>query len=212
MARRSGRDEDECPICTEPYDDQRHKPALLNCNHGLCRACLRAIMDTAQRWIPCPQCRQNTPTPRGGVAMLDLDLATFLAVKADKEHPQVPGRSHPNSATKSSCKEKVVTQQPVGLCQDTVPPASLDLSVHHLLCSCMGREQSPQELLIALVLCGSCQVWFSSPTSLPHIHANPLLQPFCCFSRPCLCCQQGFPCLTPKSGCTGEITNIWVWV
>ncbi|XP_010281681.1 PREDICTED: RING finger protein 224, partial [Phaethon lepturus] len=58
------------------------------------------------RWIPCPQCRQNTPTPRGGVAMLDLDLATFLAVKADKEHPPVAGGSQPDSATKGSCKEK----------------------------------------------------------------------------------------------------------
>lgn len=38
-----------------------------------------------QRWIPCPQCRQSIPTPRGGVAMLDLDLATFLAIKAERE-------------------------------------------------------------------------------------------------------------------------------
>ncbi|KFW70608.1 E3 ubiquitin-protein ligase TRIM32, partial [Pygoscelis adeliae] len=57
--------EDECPICTEPYDDQRHKPALLNCNHGLCRACLRAIMDTAAGAelgrVRCPICRQKTP-------------------------------------------------------------------------------------------------------------------------------------------------------
>uniref|UniRef100_A0A8C3CBH9 Ring finger protein 224 n=1 Tax=Cairina moschata TaxID=8855 RepID=A0A8C3CBH9_CAIMO len=117
-----GEEADECPICTEPYDDQRHKPALLNCNHGLCRACLRAIMDTAAgRWIPCPQCRQNTPTPRGGVTMLDLDLATFLAVKADKEQPRVAGRSLPDTATKGSCKEPAITQQPSGLCQDAVP-------------------------------------------------------------------------------------------
>ncbi|XP_035533969.1 RING finger protein 224, partial [Morone saxatilis] len=35
-------------------------------------------------WIPCPQCRQNTPRPRGGAAGLDLDLASFLGVKAQQ--------------------------------------------------------------------------------------------------------------------------------
>ncbi|XP_034752953.1 RING finger protein 224 [Etheostoma cragini] len=34
-----------------------------------------------QVWIPCPQCRQNTPRPRGGAAGLDLDLVSFLGVK-----------------------------------------------------------------------------------------------------------------------------------
>lgn len=37
-----------------------------------------------QVWIPCPQCRQNTPRPRGGAAGLDLDLASFLGVKAQQ--------------------------------------------------------------------------------------------------------------------------------
>ncbi|KAF7659713.1 hypothetical protein LDENG_00294000, partial [Lucifuga dentata] len=35
-------------------------------------------------WITCPQCRQNTPRPRGGAAGLDLDLSSFLAVKAQQ--------------------------------------------------------------------------------------------------------------------------------
>ncbi|TNN48980.1 RING finger protein 224 [Liparis tanakae] len=37
-----------------------------------------------QAWIPCPQCRQNTPRPRGGAAGLDLDLASFLGVKGQQ--------------------------------------------------------------------------------------------------------------------------------
>ncbi|XP_010181982.1 PREDICTED: RING finger protein 224, partial [Mesitornis unicolor] len=80
----------------------------LYCGHTFCQACLKRLDAVAneQRWIPCPQCRQNTPTPRGGVAMLDLDLATFLAVKADKKHPRVASRSQLDSATKSSSKEK----------------------------------------------------------------------------------------------------------
>lgn len=32
----------------------------------------------------CPQCRQNTPRPRGGAAALDLDLVSFLGVKAQQ--------------------------------------------------------------------------------------------------------------------------------
>ncbi|MEQ2180273.1 hypothetical protein GOODEAATRI_034267, partial [Goodea atripinnis] len=31
-------------------------------------------------------CRQNTPRPRGGAAGLDLDLASFLAVKAQQTY------------------------------------------------------------------------------------------------------------------------------
>ncbi|KAM6400132.1 ring finger protein-like [Rhynochetos jubatus] len=70
--------EDECPICTEPYDDQWHKLALLNCNHGLCRACLRAIMDTAAGAdfgrVRCPICRQKTPMLEWEICKLQEEL------------------------------------------------------------------------------------------------------------------------------------------
>ncbi|XP_051663995.1 ring finger protein-like [Manacus candei] len=70
--------EDECPICTEPYDDQRHKPALLNCSHGLCRACLRTIMDTAAGAefgrVRCPICRQKTPMLEWEICKLQEEL------------------------------------------------------------------------------------------------------------------------------------------
>ncbi|KAM6371908.1 ring finger protein-like [Pluvialis apricaria] len=75
--------EDECPICTEPYDDQRHKPALLNCNHGLCRACLRAIMDTAAGAefgrVRCPICRQKTPMLEWEICKLQEELLLLHA-------------------------------------------------------------------------------------------------------------------------------------
>ncbi|XP_064892274.1 ring finger protein-like [Columba livia] len=75
--------EDECPICTEPYDDQQHKPALLNCNHGLCRACLRAIMDTATAAdfgrVSCPICRQKTPMLEWEICKLQEELLLLHA-------------------------------------------------------------------------------------------------------------------------------------
>ncbi|KAM6047797.1 ring finger protein-like [Chlamydotis macqueenii] len=75
--------EDECPICTEPYDDQRHKPTLLNCNHGLCRACLRAIMDTAASAefgrVRCPICRQKTPMLEWEICKLQEELLLLHA-------------------------------------------------------------------------------------------------------------------------------------
>lgn len=75
--------EDECPICTEPYDDEGHKPALLNCNHGLCRACLRAIMDTAASAefgrVRCPICRQKTPMLEWEICKLQEELLLLHA-------------------------------------------------------------------------------------------------------------------------------------
>ncbi|KAM4889644.1 ring finger protein-like [Sylvia borin] len=75
--------EDECPICTEPYDEQQHKAAVLNCNHGLCRACLRAIMDTATGAelgrVRCPICRQKTPMLEWEICKLQEELLLLHA-------------------------------------------------------------------------------------------------------------------------------------
>ncbi|XP_005055406.2 PREDICTED: LOW QUALITY PROTEIN: RING finger protein 224, partial [Ficedula albicollis] len=78
----------ECIVCYSSYDWACGSsyalgvrlPRRLYCGHTFCQACLKRLdaVSNEQRWIPCPQCRQNTPTPRGGVTMLDLDLAAFL--------------------------------------------------------------------------------------------------------------------------------------
>ncbi|KAM9306172.1 RING finger protein 227 [Pholidichthys leucotaenia] len=73
-----------CIVCFSSYDLATRLPRRLHCGHTFCQACLKRL-DTVineQMWIPCPQCRQNTPRPRGGAAGLDLDLASFLGVKA----------------------------------------------------------------------------------------------------------------------------------
>ncbi|KAM5298583.1 RING finger protein 224 [Ctenodactylus gundi] len=105
----------DCIICYSAYDLAGHLPRRLYCGHTFCQACMRRL-DTAaheQRWIPCPQCRQSTPTPRGGVAMLDLDLAAFLAVKAEREPPRAEPK--PPAPLKGGA---AITEQPA-----TGPPA-----------------------------------------------------------------------------------------
>ncbi|XP_042364815.1 RING finger protein 224 [Plectropomus leopardus] len=75
-----------CIVCFGSYDLMTRLPRRLHCGHAFCQACLKRL-DTVineQVWIPCPQCRQNTPRPRGGAAGLDLDLASFLGVKAQQ--------------------------------------------------------------------------------------------------------------------------------
>ncbi|XP_007069765.2 RING finger protein 224 [Chelonia mydas] len=125
----------DCIICYSSYNLSSRLPRRLYCGHTFCQACIKRLDAIAneQRWIPCPQCRQSTPTPRGGVTMLDLDLAVFLAVKSEKEQPRVAGRPEADSVFKASSKEKPVTQQPLGLCQETVPRPQFPQS------SCCGR-------------------------------------------------------------------------
>ncbi|XP_037835520.1 RING finger protein 227 [Kryptolebias marmoratus] len=75
-----------CIVCFGSYDLVTRLPRRLHCGHAFCQACLKRL-DTVindQVWIPCPQCRQNTPRPRGGAVGLDLDLASFLGVKAQQ--------------------------------------------------------------------------------------------------------------------------------
>lgn len=130
----------ECIICYSSYDLGVRLPRRLYCGHTFCQACLKRLdgVSNEQRWIPCPQCRQNTPTPRGGVTMLDLDLATFLAVKADKEQPRVGGRCPAALPAKGLGKEPAVTQQPPGLCPEPGPPAMFPRRGCCSLCLCCG--------------------------------------------------------------------------
>uniref|UniRef100_A0A667YK28 RING-type domain-containing protein n=1 Tax=Myripristis murdjan TaxID=586833 RepID=A0A667YK28_9TELE len=83
-----------CIVCFSGYDLAERLPRRLHCGHTFCQACLQRL-DTVineQVWICCPQCRQNTPRPRGGASGLDLDLSCFLGVKAQLELPKTsPG-------------------------------------------------------------------------------------------------------------------------
>nr|XP_046231613.1 RING finger protein 224 [Scatophagus argus] len=97
-----------CIVCFGSYDLMTRLPRRLHCGHAFCQACLKRL-DTVineQVWIPCPQCRQNTPRPRGGAAGLDLDLVSFLGVKAQQ--------ACTSSCSLSSCSSGRRQGMPVG--------------------------------------------------------------------------------------------------
>ncbi|XP_043575624.1 RING finger protein 224-like [Chiloscyllium plagiosum] len=115
----------ECIICYSTHNLSDRLPRKLYCGHTFCQACIRRldIMLNEQRWIPCPQCRQNTPCPRGGVVMLELDLAIFLALKTEIESAKTAVRQDNESQHKVKAKDhrnsQPITEQPAVLCQGT---------------------------------------------------------------------------------------------
>ncbi|XP_051552165.1 RING finger protein 224-like [Myxocyprinus asiaticus] len=122
----------DCIICYSAYNLRERLPRKLYCGHTFCQACLKRLdtLINEQMWIPCPQCRQNTPLPRGGATGLDLDLAAFLGVKAEVENQ----RTHPQKAlleTKSSfIKQPIIDQPPSAW-------ANVALTDHHFRrCPC----------------------------------------------------------------------------
>ncbi|XP_072840787.2 RING finger protein 224 [Pogona vitticeps] len=141
------RPKSDCIVCYCSYDLSAHLPRRLYCGHTFCQACLRRLNMVAneQWWIPCPQCRQSTPTPRGGVTMLDLDLAAFLAVKNEKEPLRAVGRTEAESASKTSAKEKPVIQQPrVGTCPEPLPRPCFSQNNCCGHCMCCGTTATFQ--------------------------------------------------------------------
>ncbi|CAI8029638.1 E3 ubiquitin-protein ligase TRIM71, partial [Geodia barretti] len=61
-------DQVTCGICLEPYK----QPRLLKCFHVYCEQCLQRLVRGGQEGqsLPCPQCRQDTLLPVGGVSGL----------------------------------------------------------------------------------------------------------------------------------------------
>lgn len=49
-----------CPICSENYDYDQHKPLILECEHTLCRKCIVRLKN--RDIIPCPFCNKETYT------------------------------------------------------------------------------------------------------------------------------------------------------
>ncbi|KAM4019647.1 RING finger protein 224 [Anomaloglossus baeobatrachus] len=132
----------DCIICFSSYNLSNRLPRRLYCGHTFCQVCIRKLdsVTNEQRWIPCPQCRQNTPTPRGGVAMLDLDLAVFLAVKSEKDSPRSASKAlDTDSELKVFAKNVPISRQPTGNCLESVSEPRFPRRIcckNWLCCSC----------------------------------------------------------------------------
>ena len=74
-------DQITCGICLEPYK----QPKLLKCFHMFCEQCLQHLArgERGKQNISCPNCRQDTPLPVGGVLGLQraFYLETLLEIK-----------------------------------------------------------------------------------------------------------------------------------
>ena len=80
-----------CGICLEPYT----RPKLLNCFHVLCEKCIQSLVSGGRQSVACPQCRQDTALPVGGVPELQgafyihylFDIKDTLQKVTSSDHP-----------------------------------------------------------------------------------------------------------------------------
>lgn len=65
----------ECPVC---YEQFKTPPKQLPCKHTLCESCLHGLVK--YNMIACPECREVSQVPTGGVAAFpnDLTMQRFL--------------------------------------------------------------------------------------------------------------------------------------
>ncbi|XP_052447767.1 RING finger protein 224-like [Carassius gibelio] len=134
----------DCIICYSAYNLGERLPRKLYCGHTFCQACLKRLdtLINEQMWIPCPQCRQNTPLPRSGATGLDLDLAAFLGVKAEVENQRTHSQQAPLETKPSFIKQPITDQPPSAWAN--VAGAERRLHRNHcckhcLLCCCWWR-------------------------------------------------------------------------
>lgn len=62
----------ECPICTEEYDEDKHVPRLLPCQHSFCTECLRK--GVRRNKLICSMCNKSYNLKEKGIEMFPKDL------------------------------------------------------------------------------------------------------------------------------------------
>ena len=72
-----------CPVCFELLRDP-YTPKLLDCPHVCCALCIRKMIEGGKENIECPECRQLTRIPDGGVD----EMRTVLRVRSLAEKHQ----------------------------------------------------------------------------------------------------------------------------
>ena len=101
-------DQVTCGICLEPYK----QPRLLKCFHVYCEQCLQRLVRGEQEGqsLPCPQCRQVTPLPVGGVSKLQGAFYIHYLFDIQDALKKV------SSSEQTMC-EKCTNRKAVGFCR-----------------------------------------------------------------------------------------------
>ncbi|CAL4065866.1 unnamed protein product [Meganyctiphanes norvegica] len=75
----------ECKICHVPYDEDDHRPRNALCGHGLCTACIRALIKDSI--LECPTCRQKNKAETADDLQINFDLIDAMrAFKSKSIH------------------------------------------------------------------------------------------------------------------------------
>lgn len=62
----------ECPICTEEYDEDKHVPRLLPCQHSFCTECL--TKGVRRNKLVCSMCKKSYNLKEKGIEIFPKDL------------------------------------------------------------------------------------------------------------------------------------------
>ena len=100
-------DQVTCGICLEPYK----QPRLLKCFHVYCEQCLQRLVrgEREGQSLPCPQCRQVTPLPVGGVSKLQGAFYIHYLFDVQDALKKV-------SSSKQAMCDKCTNREAVGFC------------------------------------------------------------------------------------------------
>ncbi len=98
-------DELNCSICLDTYTN----PKLLQCFHVYCQGCLKRLVfrdQQGQLILTCPNCRQVTPVPAGGVAGLQSAFHINRLLGIMEEHKKgIDESAHAENSSPVTCFE-----------------------------------------------------------------------------------------------------------
>ena len=78
-----------CPLCYELFLDP-HNPKDLDCPHVCCQICLKRLVglteDGQRLYLDCPECRQTTMIPPGGIAAMKTNIRLRSLAEKHQQH------------------------------------------------------------------------------------------------------------------------------
>ena len=85
------KEELSCPLCYELFLEP-HNPKDLNCPHVCCQICLKRLVilseDRQQLYLDCPECRQKTTVPPGGIAAMKTNIRLRSLAEKHQQHQE----------------------------------------------------------------------------------------------------------------------------